>query len=343
MKAARFIGPGKDLEVLTVEKPVPQAGQALVRVRAVGLCGSDVHIAEGHTPTAFAPITLGHEIAGIVECFGPGVSSSEVAIGDRVFVNPLVGCGECRQCKAGQANFCADRQVIGIHRNGALAEYVVVPIRNLIRLPRSVDFAEIALIESAGTANQAVRVLDVGKDDVIVVIGAGGLGMQAVRIALAQGAQVYAVDTDAAALARCREAGASGAFNANSGSLVKDILHAAGRPHGLDGVIDCVGIPSTFKVALEILRRNGHCALIGIGSDALALPPPASFMRRALRVSGIYGYTDEDIHQVIARLLDGSLDLRKSISVRLPLDKVNDGLRLFSDRTNSPIRVVIEP
>lgn len=340
MKAARFTQPGQPLEIVDIPAPSPGRGEALVRVRAVGICGSDVHITEGHTPVAFTPITLGHEIAGDIAELGPDASAN-LAVGQVVFVNPMVGCNACRFCEAGQVNFCAQRTIIGIQREGALAEYVVAPAANLTPMPSGLGYPEIALIESAGTSNHAVRVLDPGPGDTVVVIGAGGLGMQALRIARARGAEVYAIDADPRARERSLEAGASAVFDASA--TVAEILDAIGLPDGVDGVIDCVGIQPTFTNALELLRLNGHVAIIGIGGRPLSLTPPAHFMRRALRVSGIYGYTSEDIAEVAARLVDGSLDLRASVSATYPLDEVNAGIRLFADRVDSPVRVVIEP
>jgi D-arabinose 1-dehydrogenase-like Zn-dependent alcohol dehydrogenase len=342
MKAARFTAPGAPLEITSLARPRPGPGEALVRVRAVGLCGSDVHITEGHTPTAFTPITLGHEIAGVVEAVGDG-AAQQVAAGDHVFVNPMVGCLACRFCRAGEVNFCSRRKILGIQLDGALAEYVVAPVVNLTVMPEHVGFPETALIESAGTANHAVRALQAAPGDVVAVIGAGGLGMQAVRLAAARGAQVVSVDTDPVARQRCLDAGALAALDPASPGAVDQVLDAAQRPDGLDGVVDCVGIGTTFTMALRILRINGCCAVVGIGTDPLRLTAPAHYVRRALRVSGIYGYTAADVSEVAARLVDGSLDLSASISAVVPLDEVNAGIRMFADRQNSPVRVVVEP
>jgi threonine dehydrogenase-like Zn-dependent dehydrogenase len=220
---------------------------------------------------------------------------------------------------------------------------VIAPAENLTVMPGTLGFPEIALIESAGTSNHAVRALGVAAGDVVCVIGTGGLGMQALRIAIARGATVYAIDADPAARQRSLDAGAAAVFDPATDGLVAAVLAAAGAPDGIDGVIDCVGIQPTFTTALELLHLNGHVAVVGIGAKPLELTPPAHFMRRALRVSGIYGYTNADIAEVAARLVDGSLDLRASVSAILPLDEVNEAIRLFADRTNSPVRVVVEP
>lgn len=144
--------------------------------------------------------------------------------------------------------------------------------------------------------------------------------MQAVRLAVARGAQVVAVNTDPVARQRCLDAGALAALDPASPGTVEQVLDAAQRPDGLDGVVDCVGIGKTFTTALRMLRVNGHCAVVGI--EPLMLTTPAHFMRRALRVSGIYGYTAADIAEVAAKVADGSLDLRASISAVMPLDEV---------------------
>ena len=341
MKACRFTAPNAPLEIVDLPKPSLKQGEALVRVRAVGICGSDVHIIQGHTPVGFTPITLGHEISGTVEALG-SPSKSPVEVGDHVFINPMIGCGQCRFCRDGEVNFCAKREILGIQRNGGLAEYVVAPIENLTVMPKHVGFDEIALIESAGTANHAVRVIDPDEDDSIVIIGTGGLGMQALRIALTRGASVIAVDTDPVSRQRSLDAGALAAIDPANGNTDAEIKRALSTHKEVKGAIDCVGNQATFTLALETVGMHGHVALIGIGDQPLSLTPPAHFMRRALRVSGIYGYTHQDIADVVARVSDGSLDLRASVSARLDLEEVNEAVDLFASRQGSPVRVIID-
>lgn len=333
MRAARFRSPGVPLTIDEVPIPVPGPGGALVQVKAAGLCGSDLHILEGHTLTAAPPITLGHEIGGIVA--GVGSATDAVSPGDRVFVNPMIGCGHCAACLAEDASSCADRRTIGIHLDGGLAEYVVAPISNLTVFPESVSFGEIAIVESAGTANRAVRLVDAGPGRRIVIFGVGGLGIQAVRLAVARGAEVTTVDLDPVARRRSLDAGAVASFD-SAGQLA-----AASGPGRFDGAIDCVGIPATVESALLSLAHSGACAIIGIGSTAVSLTPPGHFVRGALRVFGVYGYAQRDIAEVAARVIDGSLDLAPSISATVPLNAVNEGLRLFADRVGSPTRVIV--
>lgn len=336
----RFVGVGRALAQAEVDAPVPGPGEALVRVRAVGLCGSDLHILEGHTPTASTPLTLGHEIAGSLERLtGTAPRASE---GDRVFVNPMVGCGACRLCGVGDRALCPRKRILGIHLDGGLAEYVVAPLGNVWALPASMDFAAIAMIESASTAHRALRIAGVSAGQAVMVIGAGGLGIQAVRMAKAAGAHVVAVDTDESKRALSMSAGADAAMAPADGDIRERARAAGMEGDGMDAVIDCVGIPQTFALALEVLAPGGRAAVVGIGEQPLTLTRPAHFVRRGLQVGAVYGYTDEDIAGVIALAVSGRLDLAASVSATVSLGDVNRGLEMFASRTSPLTRVVVE-
>ncbi|MFD5259047.1 zinc-binding dehydrogenase [Streptomyces bobili] len=338
MRAAQFERAGSPLRLVTVPTPEPGPGEALVAVRSVGLCGSDLHITQGHTPTAYAPITVGHEIAGVVAALGPGVTGP--LVGEHVFVNPMIGCGRCLRCGDDDPASCADRRTLGIHLPGGLADYLVAPAGNLTVVPDRLSFGEVALVESAGTANRAVRLLDVGEADVVLVIGVGGLGLQAVRLARGRGATVITADLDPVARRRSVEAGAAVSFDSAETDLEAKITAEAGRI-GVTRVVDCVGAPSTVELAFQVLAPAGHVALIGIGDTPVTIASPAMFVRRGQRLSAVYGYSNTDIADVIDRLVEGSLDLAASISETYPLQCVNEAIAIFANRTNSPTRVVI--
>jgi propanol-preferring alcohol dehydrogenase len=333
MFAAQFVAVGRPLAIREV--PMPQAGhgEVLVAVRAVGLCGSDLHIQEGHTPVASTPLTLGHEIAGTIAAVGKGVMG--VDVGGRVFVNPMLGCGDCTSCAYEDASSCTRRRTLGIHLDGGLAEFVVVPAANAIPLPESIPFAQIAIIESAGTANRAIRTVDARPGGSMLVVGAGGIGMQVVRLAVASGVRVTAIDRDPVALERSRAAGAREVFTPEDFAQRQE-----NREY--DTAVDCVGFPRTVLTALEALAPLGRLAIVGIGDVAPSLTVPAHFVRRGLTVSGIYGYAQRDIAQVIGRVVDGSLDLAPSVSATVALEDINAGLSMFRDRQASPTRVVVE-
>lgn len=347
MRAFRFTGVDAPLADVRVPIPELQPGWALVRVRATAICGSDVHIREGHTPVAFTPITLGHEIAGDVAALH--ADDDRVAVGDRVFVNPIVGCGSCSYCDARETNFCPDRGLLGIAFDGGLAEYVAAPIANLTVMPATIGYAEIAMAESAGTAYHALRVLEAQAGDSVVIVGAGGLGLQTVRIAAALGLRVLSVDPSAAARERAVAAGAELAISpdeaaelARSGEYVA-LAERLGSTFGFAHAVDCVGFASTVDTALQMLRPRGSLSIIGIGSDGVQLPNPAIFVRRSLQVRGIYTYTVADVAAVLELLVSGRVRLIDSVSRTLPLAEADEAFTVFTSAEPRPVRVVLEP
>lgn len=349
MQAVRFTDVGAPLLRTTLPVPRPEPGWALVRVRAVAICGSDVHILEGHTPVGFTPITLGHEISGDVVELGEGAVGQGADVGDRVFINPIIGCGRCRYCATEESNFCPDRGLLGIHFEGAMAEYVVAPVRNLTTVPDRISHAEIAMVESAGTAYHAIRVLDAEPGDAVVVIGAGGLGLQTVRIATALGLRVVSVDPNAAARERALAAGAERAYSPEDlrpgiedGGYIA-LAEEMGSPFGFAHAVDCVGFEETVNLALGLLRPRGSCSIIGIGAAGVRLPDPAIFVRRSLQVRGIYTYSSTDIADVIELLVAGRLELADSVSLKLPLAEAQRAFAAFVGGDVRPVRVVLEP
>ena len=210
MKAARFYQVGQPLVLEEVPRPQPGPEEVLIRVKSCGICGSDIHIVyEGVTPTAFQPIILGHEFSG--ENAGVGEWCEGWKIGDRAAVNCIVSCGTCPNCLSGNDQICFQRQLLGIHLNGGLAEYVAVPTRNLARLPKQVSFDQGAVLTDAvATPYHALtRRGKVVSGDSVAVLGCGGLGLHAVQLAKSLGAgRVIALDVSEVALERARERGA---------------------------------------------------------------------------------------------------------------------------------------
>lgn len=189
MKAARFYEVNQRLKIEDIPVPVIKEDEVLVKVKAVGLCGSDIHVVyEGITPTAYRPITLGHEASGVIAVVGSLVNDWEV--GNRVSISPILNCGSCQHCISGNSNICKNRKVIGFHTDGALAEYLAVPAKNLVQLPEEVDFNSGALVSDAIATSFHALVdragLRIGES--IAIFGAGGLGLHAVQIAKISGA-----------------------------------------------------------------------------------------------------------------------------------------------------------
>ncbi|MCB2227121.1 MAG: zinc-binding dehydrogenase [Desulfarculaceae bacterium] len=344
MLAARFHEVGRPLALEEIPTPTPGPGQVLIELRACGVCGSDIHIAyEGVTPTAYTPITLGHEPSGVVAELGPGVEGW--AIGDRAVLCCFFVCGQCLNCLSGNQQVCLERRCIGIQAEGAFAEYVVVPAGNLVPLPENVPFAQGAIITDAvATPFHALNAT--GKmrpGETVAVFGCGGLGIHGVQLARLGGAsKVIAVDMRPAVLERALAVGADVAIDASRQEVVPAVLEATGGL-GVDLAVELVGARVTIAQAVDCLRVGGRAAVAGLGPAPITLPPPTTFVRREAALLGSYGFTTTEIATLVGLVASGRLDLSGSISLTMPLSQVNQALDMLHEKKGDPVRIVVEP
>lgn len=342
MKAARFYEAGRPLEVEEVPVPEIREDEALVRVRAAGICGSDVHIVfEGITPTAFTPITLGHEPAGVVAAVGSRVEGWEP--GERVSVTPFYFCGACPNCLAGHAEVCRERKVVGIHTDGALAEYMAVPARNLIPLPDGVPF-EVGAIVTDAVATPFHALADraaLSPGETVAIFGAGGLGLHAVQLARLCGAQkIFVVDVREEQLERARRAGADVTVNPGETSPVEAILDETGGV-GVDVAAEFIGLGETIAQAVECVVSGGRVVVCGLGAEPIEILPPTVFVRKQISFLGSYGFTKRNIERLLELVSAGRLDLERSITHTFPLEEVNTALKYLHEKIEDPIRIAV--
>ncbi|HWT79150.1 MAG TPA: alcohol dehydrogenase catalytic domain-containing protein, partial [Candidatus Methylomirabilis sp.] len=253
-------------EFKDVPQPKPADEEILVRVKAVGICGSDVHGYTGKTGRRIPPIIMGHEASGVVEAVGR--NARNVTVGDRITFDSTVYCNQCQWCRMGRVNLCDNRMVLGVsipafHRDGCMAEYVVMPWWITYKLPDKVSFEEAALVEPAAVSMHAARITPIDVNDVVAVIGAGPIGLFAIQAAKVKGAgKVIAFDVREERLDIARRLGADITMNPSSGDVVEELKRVLGRPD-VDAVLEAVGIPSAFDLGFKIVRRGGHLTLIG--------------------------------------------------------------------------------
>src|SRR3954471_19191373 len=205
MRTAIFDEPFS-IRLAEVPQPVAVPGEALVRVKAAGLCAGDLYIYTGKNPYVTYPRIGCHEIAGVVEAYGPGTSGP--AIGTRVVIDPFIGCGHCYPCRVGKRNCCANLSIVGVHREGGFAEFVTAPVGNLNLVPQQLSDFEAAFAEPVAIGVQGCRRGMVTSGDTVLVLGAGPIGLAIVEVARAQGATVYVTDLSAERLATAAELGA---------------------------------------------------------------------------------------------------------------------------------------
>ena len=338
MPAVRLHAVGTRPQVDQVDVPEAGPDQVRVRVRACGLCGSDVHLVHGVTPTGPLPLILGHESAGVVDTVGERVTDWKA--GDRVSVAAGYGCGECAACGRGAENQCARITIPGIDVDGAQATYVVVPGRSLIALSDSVDFSVGAILTDAvATPFHAIRRAGVQAGDTVAVFGLGGLGLHAVSI-LRQvvGARVIGVDVNQAVLDRAVKFGADEVVDASDGRPARALRAAGGVQHSFE----FVGDPAVADQAVKALAPGGTCTIVGLTPAPLQLLPQALLVSSELRVQGAFGCTRDELVELVGLVADGRLDLNGTITHRFPLESFDEALRILETKEGDPIRVVVE-
>jgi 2-desacetyl-2-hydroxyethyl bacteriochlorophyllide A dehydrogenase len=342
MKAARFYKVGQALSVEEVPLPQPGPGEILLKVRACGICGSDIHIAyEGVTPTAFQPIILGHEFSGEIAEIGQSVEGWE--LGDRVAVSCIVSCRQCLNCLSGRQQICLRKQALGVHFDGGLAEYAKVPAKNLAKLADTIPFDQGAILTDA-VATPYHALTRRGKlvgGETVAIVGCGGLGIHAIQLAKIFGAgMIIAVDVSEAALERAKESGADVICRADQRNSV-DIIREATGGMGVDMSLECVGHRESIALAIACLRPGGRAVVVGLGGEDITTLPPTEFVRAEYELRGSYAFTVREIEEIIRLIAAGRLDISSSISKRISLDQINEGLESLHKKEGNPIRIVV--
>ena len=291
MRSMRLLAEGQPLREVSLDIPRLSPHSVLVKVGAAGVCHSDIHLisgaydlGEGRKLTAtgggtLLPLTPGHEIAGSVEDLGSEAGATGIKKGDQVVVYPWIGCGRCRKCLAGRENVCEGRPAfLGFMRDGGYADYVFVPdVRYLVRSD-GVEPAQSATLACSGlTAFSAIRKCELHTDDLLLVVGAGGLGTTAIQIAKkTTGARMAVADIDDAKLELATKLGADHTFNTAKVD-VKDFVsgvRALNGGRGADAVVDFVGKPATVSFGLRLLGHEGKLVLVGLMGGGFQLPLP---------------------------------------------------------------------
>lgn len=319
MKAAIVRQFGKPLVIEDVPVPQPGPGEVLVKVRACGVCHTDLHAASGDWPVKpVPPFIPGHEVAGIVAALGPGVKNLKV--GDAVGVAWLHdACMACEYCETGWETLCEHQHNTGYSVNGGFAEYVIASAAFAAKLPAAVDFAAIAPILCAGvTTYKGLKETEAKPGEWVVISGVGGLGHVAIQYAKAMGLKVAAVDIAEDKLKLARETGADLAVNALADGAVDQVLAASGG--GAHGVLVTAVSTAAFAQALKMVRRKGTVSLVGLPPGEFPTPIFDVVLKRITVRGSIVG-TRRDLDEAIAFAADGKV---KAEVTKVPLAQIND-------------------
>jgi L-iditol 2-dehydrogenase len=334
----------KKLEVVDLAAPQPGDDELLIRIKACGICGSDVHGYDGSTGRRLPPVVMGHEAAGLVESVGGAVSAFRP--GDRVTFDSTVYCGTCFYCLRGQVNLCDHREVIGVstpafRRMGAFAEFVTVPARIAYPLPDNLPFAHAAMIEAVSVAVHAVSLTPIALDDAVVVVGAGMIGLLTLQTVRQAGAgKIIVVDVDDTRLDLARSLGATQTFNSRNADVIPQILEQTmGR--GADVALECVGSTIPVKLALDSVRKGGAVTLVGNVAPTIELGLQSAVTRQ-IRLQGSCASSGE-YPACISLISRGAIQVEPLISAVAPLE---DGSAWFDRLYNHEpglLKVVLEP
>ena len=342
MKAIRFIGARQPLQMQEISIPEIGERDILVKVKAAGICHSDAHYRAGISPVRPVPLTLGHEVAGVVEKIGLQVTN--VKVGERVCLHYNISCGDCYYCSTGNDQFCEKVLMLGHYTNGGYAEYISVPARNAIHLPDEIPFEQGAtLMCASATAFHALRKSRLKGGERVAIFGVGGLGQSAVQLARAFGAiEVYAVDINEDKLNLAKQYGAI-PVNSKKVDAVAEIKKLT-HDKGVDVAIEMIGLQQTMKQAIQVAGVLARVVIVGLSNKPLEIDTYNELLGKEVELIGSNDHHLQELPLLVEmarkKVLDTSLIVTRTVP--LDADAVNaalDELENFS----GDVRTVIVP
>ena len=334
MKALVIKQPG-EAEIRSVPDPIPAPGEVLLQIRRIGLCGSDLNSFRGKNPMVSYPRIPGHEVAAtIVE---PAGSHPHLKAGTHVTLSPYTQCGKCPSCLRGRPNACQFNETLGVQRDGALAEYLAIPAGKLYTA--DLDLKELCLVEPLTVGFHAVARGRVTPQDTVAIFGCGGVGLGAVASAGFRRARTIAIDVDDIKLSIALKSGATDTINTAREPLHEKLLElTAGR--GPDVVIEAIGLPQTFRAAVEEVAFTGRVVYIGYAKEPVAYETRL-FVQKELDTLGSRNALPEDFHEVIQMLEARRFPVEEAVSHLISLDQAPQLLKAWSETPAAFSKIMI--
>jgi threonine dehydrogenase-like Zn-dependent dehydrogenase len=340
MKAVEITAPGQ-ARLTERPNPTPQAGEVLLRVRRIGFCGTDLSSFRGTNPLVAYPRVPGHEIAATIESLGPGVAG-DWRVGQDVLVMPYSNCGQCSACVANRPNCCAKNQTLGVQREGALAEWIAVPAAKLIGSQR-LSLTEFALVEPLTIGFHAASRGRVAAEETVAVIGCGAIGLGVIAGARFRGGRPIAIDVDDAKLDLARACGAAEAINSQRDSLHERLLELTGGL-GPRVVVEAVGLPATYRTAIDVACYAGRVVCIGYAKAPIELDTK-QFVLKELDIVGSRNALPADFADVVRFLERGGFPADRVVTQTVDLAGAAEALSEWSEHPAdvTKIHVVVSP
>jgi L-iditol 2-dehydrogenase len=311
------------------EIPSPGKDEVLIKVRRIGLCGSDATIYYGKHPYVSYPLVMGHEFSGEIAGLGEGVKS--LAVGQRVAVIPHLVCGKCSQCKTETFNFCEELRCTGAEADGAHCEYKVMPAVMAIPIPDNLSFDDAAMIEPACVAYHAAKRGEIKNGDTVLIVGAGPIGIFAMQSVKALGAlRVYVADIDEKRLELARSLGADGVLNVSQEKITEGLERLIGGSKEVDVFFDCVGQKGEILEEIILMAKRGsRVVMVGVLQMGYNIPHLPDFVQHELRLSGTTMYVPQDYRDMIKYLSEGRISTKGMITHHFPVTGIIKVFREF--------------
>jgi len=335
MKALIIQKPGEIAVGSTIE-PTSKQGDVLLRVRMIGLCGSDLNTYRGRNPMVSLPRIPGHEIAATVEeVHDP---QSPLKAGMNVTLSPYTSCGQCASCLRGRFNACRSNQTLGVQRDGGLTDFISVPASKIF-VAEGLALEELCLVEPLTVGFHAVARGRVTDQDTVAIFGCGGVGLGAIAAASFRNANTIAIDVDDAKLTTAREAGAHHTINTVRQPLHETLLDLT-KGLGPDVVIEAIGLPSTFTAAVDEVAFTGRVVYIGYAKDVVSYETRL-FVQKELDILGSRNALPEDFAEVIRMLQQHRFPVKSAITRVVPFDEAPAAFTAWSDNPASFSKIMI--
>lgn len=321
------------------ERPMPAiqtAHEVLIKVKAAGICGSDVHIYHGTSPVATYPRVIGHEIAG--EILAIGTQVADFSVGDRVVMDPVIYCGNCYQCKTGRRNVCSKLQVRSVHVDGGYQEYIVLPQKSIYLIPPQLSWEEAVMIEPFTIAEQVCWRAQITKEDIVFIMGAGPVGLSVLKRAKLSGATCYISDILDTRLALAQSYGADAVIHAKQTDPGEEIKRLT-NGNGATVIIDAVCSVRSFEQALTYVCAAGRVIPLGFTKEPSAISQ-LSITAREIDVRGSRLHNNQ-FPVVIEHFRQGRIEVADMITHRYPFTEIHAALKLIEDPAVEKGKVVL--
>lgn len=337
MKAVQIVNT-HEMRVVDIDKPELKAGEVMVKIEYVGFCGSDLNTYLGRNPLVNLPIIPGHEVGAVIEEIGEGVPEGFTK-GMNVTLNPYTNCGKCASCRNGRVNACEHNETLGVQRNGVMCEYAVLPWQKIIPA-EGISSRTCALIEPMSVGFHAVSRAQVTDNEFVMVVGCGMVGLGAVIRACKRGASVIAVDIDDEKLALAKRIGATYTVNSMTENVHERIQSITGG-FGVDVVIEAVGSPATYVMAIEEVSFTGRVTYIGYSKTEVSFQTKL-FVQKELDIRGSRNALPSDFRAVINYLKAGNCPVDELISNETGPDGAFDAMKEWASNPSKVFRILVK-